>query len=147
MRNKKRENVWILTLIFCLYLSYQSYNLFLDIKYRLLDVIEFDVFSLIFLLFSIIGVVISAILILKLYKVKKDSILWLNRLFIFSLFETLVSTIYFVTIDFSPFNLNYTFLLIRILCLLGVIMVFWILSSIYLKKKLKWFEIVYVRVL
>ena len=137
MKRKRSTFIWILLILSFFYLIYQIYNLTFDIKYKLFENVKFDTISLIFLLLSIIGAIINIIFIVKIYYIKKDSLRWLHILFIYTILEILIAIMYLLTPDFSPFTPDYKFLLTRISFISTIIIILWILISIYLKRELK----------
>ena len=143
MVNKSNSYIWVFIIIFFSYLTYQIYNLFLDINYRLFGSLGFDIASLIFFLLSIVSIVINIVLIIKLYYLKKDSIRWLNIFFTYTILEILIAVVYFmIGLSYLQFtSLNLTDLLLnfspRVLGILVIIMILWKIAHFYLKKKLK----------
>ena len=95
----------------------------------------------IFLLLSTLNVIINFVLIIKLYYLKSDSILWVDIFFGYNIFEILIATGYIIlalsSIDwFSPLD-TIKALGIRLTFILVITTTFWVISRIYLKKELK----------
>ena len=137
MTHKRGYFIRALLVLSSFYLIYQIYNLAFDIYYKLFQNLEFDTISLTFLLLSIINIIINIIFIVKLYHIRKDALKWLHILFAYNILEILIAAIYLLKLDFSPFTPDYKFLLIRISFISTIIIIFWIISSVYLKKELK----------
>ena len=143
MRYKRSNVIWILILLFCSYLTYQIYNLLLDIKYRLFGSLGFDIASLIFLLLSMVSTIINIVLIIKLYSLKKDSIRWLNIFFTYTILEILIAVVYVIIglsyLQFMSLNLTDLFLNFspRVLVILVIIIILWKITNFYLKRESK----------
>ena len=141
MRHRKTNFVNFLIISFFLYLFYQIYNFSYDIKYQLFGTLEINAATSIFLFISILNIVINFILIMKLYYLKPDSILWVDIFFGYNILEILIATFYLIlalsSINwFSPLDTIKVFGGRTILILL-IIAIVWIVSRTYLKKELK----------
>ncbi|MEK6984161.1 MAG: hypothetical protein AABX33_06315 [Nanoarchaeota archaeon] len=141
MKRKKISFIQILTIFFFLYLIYQIYNLFFDIKYKLFGTLDFGVTASIFLLSSTLNVIINFILIIRLHNLKSDSILWFDIFFGYNILEMLVATAYLI-LAFSSINRFSTLEAIkafgiRITVILAIIISIWIIARYYLRRDLK----------
>ena len=141
MKYRKTGFTHVLTILFFFYLIYQIYNLFSDIKYKLFGTLDFDVAALIFLLLSTLNVIINFILIIKLYYLKSDLILWTDIFFGYNVLEIIIAAGYLIlalsSINwFSPLETIKAFG-IRLTFILVITTTFWVISRIYLKKELK----------
>ena len=141
MKHRKQIFTHVLIILFFFYLIYQIYNLFSDIKYKLFGTFDINVATSIFLLLSTLNVIINFVLIIKLYYLKSDSILWVDIFFGYNIFEILIATGYLIlalsSIDwFSPLD-TIKALGIRLTFILVITTTFWVISRIYLKKELK----------